>query len=128
MKKSIFTLAIALVAFTNVAMASTTAVTAVKTSNVENYKGTTPLANAIIKGDVEAVKKFIEYGCDVNERSNGMTPLMLAARYNQAEIIKVLIEKGANAKLTDDKGLNAMKYAERTNATLAMEALKAAKA
>jgi uncharacterized protein len=128
MKKSIFTLAIALVAFSNVAMASTTAVTAEKTSNVENYRGTTPLANAIIKGDVEAVKKFIDYGCDVNERSNGMTPLMLAARYNQAAIIKILIENGANIKHTDDKGQTAMKYAERSNATLAIEALKAAKA
>lgn len=127
MKKSIFTLAIALVSFGNVAMASTTAVTGAKTSLVENYRGTTPLANAIIKGDVEAVKKFIDYGCDVNERSNGMTPLMLAARYNQADIIKLLIENGANVKHTDDKGQTAMKYAERSNATLAIEALRAAK-
>ena len=126
MKKTIITLSLALVAFGNVAMASTTAAT--NTSIVTIYRGATPLANAICKGDIDAVKKFLDYGADVNEKSNGLTPLMLAARYNQADIIKLLIEKGANLKLTDDKGLTALKHAERSNATLAIEALKAGKA
>ena len=129
MKKSIIYFGLALVAFSNVAMASTPA-TPVKTSTsiVKIYRDATPLANAIVKGDIETVKKFIDYGADVNEKSNGMTPLMLAARYNQVDIIKLLIEKGANIKQTDDRGLTAVKHAERSNASQAVEVLKAAKA
>lgn len=125
MKKSIIYLSLALVAFGNVAIASATE-TSAPVSIVKTYRGTTPLANAICKGDIETVKKFLDYGADINEKSNGMTPLMLAARYNQIDILKLLIEKGANLKLTDEKGLTALKYAERSNASQAVEALKAA--
>lgn len=125
MKKSIIYLSLALVAFSNVAMASTMPATA-NTSIVKTFRGATPLANAIVKGDIETVKKFIDYGADVNEKSNGMTPLMLAARYNQCDIIKLLIEKGANLKVTDDKGNNALKYAENSNAVKAANMLKEA--
>lgn len=129
MKKSIIYFGLALVAFSNVAMASTTATpTTAKTSIVKTFRGATPLANAIVKGDIDTVKKFLDYGADVNEKSNGMTPLMLAARYNQVDIIKLLIEKGANLRQTDDKGLTAVKHAERSNAAQALEVLKAAKA
>jgi len=127
MKKTIIYLSLALVAFSNVAIANVS-----ETSNTfrpaKEIKSATPLATAIAKGDVETVKKFIEYGIDVNEKSNGMTPLMIAARYNQVEIIKLLLEKGANLKLTDEKGMSALKYAELSNAPQAAEALRQAKA
>jgi ankyrin repeat protein len=129
MKKTIIYLSLALVAFSNVSMANVSS-----TSNdfywtvKKEAKSATPLATAIAKGDLETVKKFIEYGADINEQSNGMTPLMIAARYNQVEIIKLLLVKGANLKLTNDKGLTALKYAELSNATQAVETLKQAKA
>ena len=112
--------------FSNVAIANATEV--VKPAFAKELRTATPLATAIAKGDVETVKKFIEYGADVNEKSNGMTPLMIAARYNQVEIIKVLLDKGANLKLTDDKGLSALRYAELSNATQAADTLRLAKA
>jgi len=90
---------------------------------VTKYLNATPLAAAIAKGDIEAVKKFIEYGADVNEKSNGMTPLMIAARYNQVAIIKLLLEKGADAKTVNDNGLTALKYAKMSNAQEAADAL-----
>ena len=79
---------------------------------------------AISNGEVEVVKKFIKYGADVNERTNGMTPLMYAARYNQTEIIKLLISNGADVKAKCKNGLTALKYAEISNATEAAELLR----
>jgi ankyrin repeat protein len=123
MKKSIIYLGAFLIAFSNVSFASNDNPT--NTFNLgSRYGDSTPLCVAISKGEVEIVKKFIEYGADINEKSNGMTPLMVAARYNNVEIIKLLIAKGANTKQKDEKGFTALKYAELSNATDAIAALK----
>ena len=124
MKNSIVYLGVALVAFANVSFAS----------DLKSFNGTkseaiyaslvTPLGVAISKGDVESVRKFIEYGADVNEVSNGMSPLMIAARYNKTEIIKFLLSKGANLKQKDEHGFTALKHAELSNAKEAVELLK----
>jgi len=114
MKKSIIFLSFALVVFSNIAMAST-----VKSSfavTINNEVTATPLAAAIAKGDVKSVKAFIAYGININERSNDMTPLMLAARYNQVEIMNILIANGASLKETNTKGFTALKYAQLSNA------------
>ncbi|WP_343487725.1 ankyrin repeat domain-containing protein [Allomuricauda sp. d1] len=84
--------------------------------------------NAIIKGDVETVKKMIELGEDVNRKSLGMAPIHFAARYNKAEILELLIENGADVKKKCDKGYTAMKHAELSNATDAIAVLEEEKA
>ena len=122
MKKTIIYLGLALVSIANVTFASTS-------ENFTNqkelvYNTNTPLCNAIVKGDMETVKKFIEYGADVNETQNGMTPLMTAARYNKVEILKILVEKGAKVNAKDERGNNALKYATLSNATEAIAYLK----
>ncbi|MFD2602713.1 ankyrin repeat domain-containing protein [Flavobacterium suzhouense] len=127
MKKAIICSGLAIVlAFTNVSMANN----AESTSTVvtREYKVTTPLGVAISKGDVATVKKMLEYGASVHEKCNGMTPLMIAARYNQSEIITLLLEKGANVKDKDEKGLTALKHAEASNAKEAVALLKQANA
>ncbi|MGH2664441.1 ankyrin repeat domain-containing protein [Flavobacterium sp.] len=124
MKKTVIILGLALVAFANVSFASNSNL--VVKDNVEIVFKPTPLCSAIIKGDLETVKKFIEYGADVNESSDGLTPLMLAARYNKAEIVKVLLEKGARIEAKDERGLTAVKYAEMSNATDTLALLKKA--
>jgi len=128
MKKSIIYLGLAITLFSNVVMASVPV--ASSTNPVKNeYNKATPLAIAIAKGDVISVKAFISYGADINEKSNDMTPLMLAARYNQVEIINLLLQNGASVKVTNSKGFNALKYAKLSNAAEATNALtKAAKA
>ncbi len=120
MKKTIVTLGIALCTLT----ASATnfgLVTPPRTTFT--LKVATPLGTAIIKGETEIVKKFVEYGADVNEMSNGMTPLMIAARYNRVEIISFLLEKGANPKLKTENGWTALRYAELSNASDAIALL-----
>ncbi len=124
MKKTIIILGVALVGFTNLAGASTVS-RAVTSTAIANYSNS-PLCNAILKGDLDAVKKFVEYGADVNEKSNGLTPLMFAARYNKIEILKYLLEKGADKDVKDDKGYTAIKYAENSKSAEAVAFLKQA--
>lgn len=124
MKKTIIYLGMALAVCTNVALASTTNTLARPKPVTTIYGSGTPLCLAISKGDIEVVKKFIEYGASVDEASNGMTPLMFAARYNQVEILKLLVEKGANLKLKDDKGYTALKHAEISGAKEAVSFLQ----
>ncbi|MXN90680.1 ankyrin repeat domain-containing protein [Flavobacterium sp. Sd200] len=121
MKKSIITLSLVLATFFASNVNASVNVNAVN-SSVAAYTNkitATPLTQAIAKGDIEAVKKFIEYGSNVNETSNDMTPLMVAARYNQVEIINLLLAKGANAEVKNSKGYNALKYAQLSNANAA---------
>jgi ankyrin repeat protein len=124
MKKSIVYLGVALVAFTNVSLAS----------NFKSFNGdkkviasaydASPLNVAILKGDIQSVLKFIEYGADVNEKSEEMTPLMTAARYNKVEIIKILLAQGAKPGVKNEKGFTALKYAQLSNAAEAVAILK----
>ncbi|ESU20225.1 hypothetical protein FEDK69T_27370 [Flavobacterium enshiense DK69] len=125
MKKTISLLGLALIAATNVALASNVETSTFKNVAIYNHD-VTPLIVAISKGDVATVKKFIEYGVDVNETKNGMTPLMFAARFNNAEIAKFLIEKGADVSAKDLNGRTALQLAEATKATEVAEIIKAA--
>lgn len=117
MKKSIVYLSLALALSVN-AFASD--------FNSNLYNETNPLCIAISKGDDATAKKIIEYGGDVNEKYNGMTPLMIASRYNNVEMIKYLLANGANLNTKDEKGNTALKHAELSNAKEAVEALKEA--
>ena len=124
MKKTIVYLGVALVAFANVSLASNVSLLSNDKITASVYQGVSPLCIAISKGDVESVKKIIEYGADVNAKSNGMTPLMFAARYNKVEILKFLVSKGAKINEKDSKGFTALKYAEQSNAFDAVQYLK----
>jgi len=85
-----------------------------------------PLSMAIVKGDLQAVKTFITYGVDVNERNEqGITPLMLAVRYNRVDIVKLLLEHGADKEAKDDSGVSVRDYAERSQAKESLALLNA---
>jgi ankyrin repeat protein len=126
MKKSIVYAAVALLTLSTVGMEANSLSSNVipRTSHIKTTF--TPLCVAIQKGELELVKKFIEYGADVNEKSNGLTPLMVAARYNKVEIIKYLLAHGANVCTKDEKGFTALKYAELSLANEAVLLLKQA--
>lgn len=125
MKKTISLLGLALLAATNVALASDVETSTSKNVAVYSFD-VTPLFVAISKGDVVTVKKFIEYGIDVNETKNGVTPLMIAVRYNNAEIAKFLIEKGADVDAKDLNGRTALQLAEAAKATQVAEVIRTA--
>lgn len=87
-------------------------------------KGINSFCKAIMQGDIETVKSLIALGEDVNQKSLGMTPAIFAARYNQAEILELLIEHGANLSLKCDKGRSVKEYAKLSNATEALEVIE----
>ncbi|TRX40908.1 ankyrin repeat domain-containing protein [Flavobacterium restrictum] len=126
MKKSIVYLSIALVSFSAISNASTVRPVVYGTVNHSQYELSTPLCVAIYKGEIALVQKLIEYGADVNEKSSGLTPLMMAARFNRVEIIKLLLANGAKLKQKDDNGIDALKYAQLSNASDAVVYLKLA--
>lgn len=124
MKNSVIYLGLFLLAFANVSMASNQKTFVTNNVELSTYHRT-PLTVAVGKGDIEIVKKFIEYGADVNQKSDDdMTPLMIAARYNRVEIIKVLLQSGARAEVKNEQGFTALKYAQLSNATEAIAILK----
>ncbi|MDB4273966.1 ankyrin repeat domain-containing protein [Algibacter sp.] len=67
---------------------------------------------SIAKGDLETVQKLISRGADVNAKSNGMTPIMYAAKFNRTDILELLIIHGADLKAKSDKKMTALKYAQ----------------
>ncbi|AXT20699.1 ankyrin repeat domain-containing protein [Flavobacteriaceae bacterium AU392] len=83
---------------------------------------------SVAKGDIDTVKKLISLGTDVNEKSNGMTPLHYAAKYNRVEILKLLVENGAKLNKRCDKGNTAVEYAKLSNAKDAIAVLNELKA
>lgn len=124
MKKTVIITAIAL----GLTITTLNARTHVVSSHVyEVVKPTTtvsPFCLSIAKGDLETVKKLIELGTDVNEKSKGMTPAMYAARYNRVEILKLLVDNGAKLDVKSDKGFKAIKYAKLSNAKEALAYLE----
>lgn len=128
MKKTIIYLGITLMAFSSLSFASNTNfIGNQKTLNIFSESPST-LAIAISKGEIETVKNFIESGTKVNKKLNGLTPLMYAARYNKVEIIKYLLQKGADRNIEDSQGFTALKYAELSNAYEAIAVLKSSSA
>ncbi len=65
------------------------------------------------QGDVESGRMLLAAGSDPNEhrKGDGMTALMLAAASSHYDFSSVLLDKGANPKLTDQRGYTALHYA-----------------
>ncbi|KAK3611879.1 hypothetical protein CHS0354_021315 [Potamilus streckersoni] len=56
-------------------------------------------------GDLTQVKKDIEQGCDVNAMFEGRYPIHYAADYGQTEVIRCLIDHGAQIDVKDKHGI-----------------------
>ncbi|WP_157153877.1 ankyrin repeat domain-containing protein [Brachyspira murdochii] len=79
-----------------------------------NIDGYDELMNAISKGDMKALEKLIKDDTDLNKQYDKITPLGLAAARNDKEMVKFLVEHGADINLEDGYGYTpliiAMKY------------------
>jgi ankyrin repeat protein len=78
-------------------------------------------------GNYKAVASLIKAGENVNKKSNGLTPLMFAARHNKAKIAKLLIANGAKLETKSDRGkMTALDIAKRSKAIDAIKIIKEA--
>ncbi|WP_419212362.1 ankyrin repeat domain-containing protein [Maribacter sp. X9] len=123
MKKSIsFVLLMSLFAFTGAYANSGIQLNKLEINNAYN-DSISALCKAAMKGDVDQVRSLIATGEALNEKSLGLTPAMFAARYNKAEVLKVLMLNGANLNIKSDKGYTAKEYAKMSNAKDVLEVL-----
>jgi len=94
--------------------------------NSENPFGKTPIYYAIGLGDHGMVKYMLEKGakvnhaykssseleeCEYNIKHGKRTPLMHAAQNSDVEMLKLLIDGGANVNAVDEIGFNVLDYA-----------------
>lgn len=67
--------------------------------------GTSPVADAVMKRDKDAVRTLLKDGADVNAaQGDGMTALHWAARSGDIELAQMLLYAGANVKATTRLG------------------------
>jgi hypothetical protein len=76
-------------------------------------------------GSTEEIADAAKKGADLDARTkrDKMTPLMMAARYNSSESVKVLIEAGADVNAIDSVENTALRYAISYNDTDAVKHL-----
>ena len=65
---------------------------------------------AVLSGDLEMVKQHIAAGTDINEKEpfNASTPLISAAVFGKTEIVKTLLDAGADTSLKNNDGATAL--------------------
>jgi hypothetical protein len=72
----------------------------------EELKAERALLNAAFKGNIEALKKHLDDGVDVNAMwdSTGMTPLHSAARLGHIKIVELLVAEGGDVNVKSKFG------------------------
>ena len=87
-----------------------------------------PLTSAVTSGDEKAVSASLANGADVNERtSGGQTALILAVIFGHTNIVRQLVNSGADPYERDNLGLNAIDWAHRRGSTEALELFNTAR-
>lgn len=75
-------------------------------------EGWTPLHYAATGPEAPLVALLLDKGARIDARSpNGSTPLMMAARYGSEDSVKLLLTRGADLKLRNDRDLLAADFA-----------------
>jgi len=73
-----------------------------------------PLTQAVTSGDERAVRTLLAGGADINEStSGGQTALILAVIFGRTNLVRILVNAGADPQLRDNLGLNAIEWAKR---------------
>ena len=78
-----------------------------------NHIGWTPLHYACSKGNLEVAQFLVTNGALVDSPSSGnTTPLMMAVQSGNEQLIKLLLDKGADIQLRNTNGLSAIDIAD----------------
>lgn len=91
-----------------------------------NREGVGALDIAIKHKRMDIVELCERHGVNLLEsrRKSGITPLILAASFNDIEIVTYLLSKGASVKDTDKYGMTAAAYAKRMGQKKMLEFLE----
>jgi ankyrin repeat protein len=74
--------------------------------------GWSPIHYAATGPEVEMVRLLLDKGAPINARSpNGSTPLMMAARYGSEASVDLLLARGADPKLRNQRNFSAADFA-----------------
>lgn len=78
--------------------------------NAKDSNGQTPLMFAVKGSHVEAVEYLLENGADINARSikQGFTALITAAAVGNANVVRLLLEHGADKDIAERDGNTAL--------------------
>jgi uncharacterized protein len=84
-----------------------------------NKTGWTPLHYAASRAEpdsVEMARLLLEHHAYIDAESpNRSTPLMLAAMYGHADVVRLLLEEGADPSLRNEQGLTAVDFARQAD-------------
>ena len=79
-----------------------------------NRVGWTPLHYAASTGDLELVKLLLDKAAYIDAQSpNKTTPLMMAARARKTDVVRLLLNEGADPTPVNDAGFGAAEYCDR---------------
>lgn len=80
---------------------------------------------AITYDNLEMINYILQKGIDVNKttRKSGLTPLMTASCYGRVEVVKTLLDHGADKNIVDAKGFTATDFARKMNKKTILELL-----
>lgn len=72
--------------------------------------GGQPIHDAALAGSVDALNALLDLGAQIDSQQNPLlqTPIHLACRFNHLEIVRRLVEKGADLSLCDVDGNSPM--------------------
>ena len=79
-----------------------------------NKPGWTALHYAASKGHIEMIRLLLDNQAYIDAESpNGTTPLMMAARYATPKTVKLLLEEGADPRIRNQPGFDALQMAQK---------------
>jgi len=85
----------------------------IKNKALLDHIGWTPLHYACAKGHLDVAQFLIANGAIVDSMSLGnTTPLMMAVQSGNDQLVKLLLDKGADLKLRNDQGFTAIDIAD----------------
>lgn len=91
-----------------------TAFTAAPAQSSSAYNLAAELNAAAATGDIQTAKRVLNEGSDVNYKRSDQTALHFAVSFKRAEMVKFLLERGADPNITNGDGLNSLQLAQKS--------------